>query len=84
MACVKPAPATDARPRRDRLKRVFDRWDAAATDGLASGTRAFVEGVFARFRDQFNPKRRSGARVIRTLADAGLFTMRDPRVRVLG
>ena len=52
-------------------------------DGLALGTRGFVEGVFTEFREQFGPKRRTGARPIQGLAQVGLMALRDLRVRVL-
>ena len=52
-------------------------------DGLALGTKAFVEEVFREFRDQFGPRRRSGARPIRGLAEMGFVALRDLRVRAL-
>ena len=52
-------------------------------DGLALGSRAFVEGVFMEFRDQFGPRRRSGSRPIRGLARVGFVALRDLRTRVL-
>jgi len=53
------------------------------SDGLVLGTRAFVEGVFAKQRDQFGAKRKSGARPMRYGDWDGLCTMRDLRRRVL-
>jgi len=42
------------------------------SDGVALGTRAFVEEVFVLYRDKFGPKRKSGARPIRALSSIGL------------
>ena len=53
-------------------------------DGLALGSRAFVEEVFREFRDQFGPKRRVGACPVRALARFGLAVLRNLRVRALG
>jgi hypothetical protein len=51
------------------------------TDGVAIGSREFVNEVFARTRERFEPKRKDGARKIRgdaTAAAAGvLWSMRD-------
>ena len=53
-------------------------------DGAALGSRAFVDGVFAQFRDRFGPTRQSGARTMTGLASEGLFTLRKLRVAVFG
>ena len=53
------------------------------SDGAAMGSREFVDGIFGRFRGQFGPKRRSGARRMRGLAPE-LFTARDLQVDVFG
>jgi len=53
-------------------------------DGAALGSREFVEEVFGRYRDRFGPRRKSGARRMRGLAGAGLFTLRDLRLKVFG
>jgi REP element-mobilizing transposase RayT len=53
-------------------------------DGLALGTKAFVNEVFAARREHFGAKRTSGARPMRGVDAAGLFTMRDLRVGTLG
>ena len=53
-------------------------------DGAVCGSREFVEDMFRRFRNRFGPKRRSGARPMRGLADTPLFTWRDFRLRVFG
>ena len=53
-------------------------------DGTVFGGREFVEGIFREFRGRFGPKRKSGARVMRGLADAALFTVRDLRRNVFG
>ena len=53
-------------------------------DGLALGSKVFLEEVFREFREQFGPKRKTGARPIRALARAGLMALRDLRVNALG
>ncbi|MCP5526480.1 MAG: transposase [Verrucomicrobiales bacterium] len=54
------------------------------SDGLALGTRGYVEGLLGEFRDRFGPGRRSGARGLRGLAGfEGLATLRDLRVRAV-
>ena len=54
------------------------------SDGVALGTRAFVNEVFVLHREKFGPKRKDGARPIRALASIGLTALRDLRVRALG
>ena len=54
------------------------------SDGMALGTRAFVEEVFTLHRDKFGPRRKNGARPIRVLSSIGLNALRDLRVRALG
>ena len=54
------------------------------SDGVALGSRAFVNEVFARHRDRFGPKRKDGARPIRALKAYGLTALRNLRVRALG
>ena len=54
------------------------------SDGVALGTREFVNEVFTRHRDMFGPKRKNGARPIRALAAFGLTALRNLRVRALG
>ena len=54
------------------------------SDGMALGTRAFVNEVFVLHREKFGPKRKDGARPIRALASIGLTALRDLRVRALG
>ena len=54
------------------------------SDGVALGTREFVNEVFARHREMFGPKRKDGARPIRALASFGLTALRNLRVRALG
>jgi hypothetical protein len=54
------------------------------SDGVALGTRAFVNEVFALHRKKFGPKRKDGARPIRALSSIGLNALRDLRVRALG
>jgi hypothetical protein len=51
------------------------------SDGVALGTRAFVNEVFTLHREKFGAKRKDGARPIRALASIGLMALRDLRVR---
>jgi putative transposase len=53
------------------------------TDGAILGSKAFVEDIFSHQREQFSPKRRTGARRIRE-SGGGLHTLRDLRLRTLG
>ena len=54
------------------------------SDGVALGTRAFVNEVFTLHREKFGKKRKDGARPIRALSSIGLMALRDLRVRALG
>ena len=54
------------------------------SDGVALGTREFVNEVFARHREKFGPRRKDGARPIRALSAFGLTALRNLRVRALG
>ena len=55
------------------------------SDGVVLGSRNYVNGIFAEFRDRFGPRRKSGARPMRGLAGLGeLTTMRDLQVDVVG
>jgi putative transposase len=55
------------------------------TDGVVLGSRNYVNGIFAEYRDRFGPRRRSGARRLRGLDVLGdLTTMRDLRVGIVG
>ena len=54
------------------------------SDGMALGTRAFVEDVSALHREKFGPRRKDGARPIRALSSIGLNALRDLRVRAFG
>ena len=53
------------------------------TDGLVLGTKSYVDGVFARFRGKFGPKRTSGARALREDAQSSLFCARRLAVRTV-
>jgi hypothetical protein len=53
-------------------------------DGAVFGGREFVEGIFRAYRDRFGPKRKTGARRLRGLAEAELFALRDLRKGVFG
>jgi len=51
------------------------------TDGVVLGSRNYVNGVFAEYRDRFGPRRRTGARRLRGLEPLkDLATMRDLRI----
>lgn len=54
------------------------------TDGVALGTRGFVNEVFTLHREKFGPKRKDGARPVRILAAIGLNALRDLKVRTVG
>jgi REP element-mobilizing transposase RayT len=54
------------------------------SDGVAMGSKDFVENVFLRYRSHFAPNRASGARPMRRADWNGLFTLRDLRVNVFG
>ena len=54
------------------------------SDGVALGTKAFVNEIFTLHREKFGPKRKDGARPIRALACIGLTALRDLRVRAFG
>jgi putative transposase len=54
------------------------------SDGVALGSKEFVNEVFRLYRDKFGPKRKDGARPIRALASIGLTALRDLRVRAIG
>jgi hypothetical protein len=49
-------------------------------DGLAFGSRAFVESVFERNRAHFGAKRKTGSRRMRFCQDRGFCIARDLRV----
>ena len=53
-------------------------------DGLALGTKTFVNEVFAARREHFGPKRTTGARALRGVEANGLCALRDLRVRAVG
>ena len=58
------------------------------SDGAVIGGKAFVDEMFAAFRDRFGPKRKDGARPMRGLADETkedrLFNFRQLRTGVFG
>ena len=54
------------------------------TDGVALGSREFVNGVFHRYRSLFGAKRKDGARPIRGTPWTNLSTLRDLRVDAVG
>ena len=50
------------------------------SDGVAIGSKAFVEEIFRLHRDNFGPKRKDGARPLRFAAWDGLCSARDLRL----
>ncbi len=50
------------------------------SDGLVLGSKVFVEEVFNKYRDQFGPKRCTGARPMKYGQWDGLCTIRDLRL----
>ncbi len=50
------------------------------SDGLAIGSKGFVEGIFTRCRGHFGPKRKTGARKVREDETGGLHALRELRV----
>ena len=50
------------------------------SDGLVLGSQAFVDSIFARYRSQFGPNRKSGARSLRFGDWQGLCSLRDLRL----
>ncbi|MBL9134542.1 MAG: chemotaxis protein CheW [Verrucomicrobiales bacterium] len=86
-----PSPTSDARDQ--VLRRLQERERVSLhdylqcrvryfTDGMVLGSREFVESVFRAAPDRFGARRQTGARRMRGLADLGLFTARDLRLRV--
>lgn len=53
-------------------------------DGAVLGSREFVEDLFRTYRERFGAKRKDGARRMRGLAGADLYTLRDLRLNVFG
>lgn len=54
------------------------------SDGVALGSREFVEQIFQAQRHRFSASRRTGARPLRRLEAGGLRTLRDLRVQPVG
>ena len=52
------------------------------TDGVAIGSKSFIEEVFNARRSHFGPRRKDGARPIKE-ADSGLCSLRDLRVQAV-
>ncbi len=51
------------------------------SDGVAIGSKGFVEGIFTRCREHFGAKRKSGARKVREDEAGGLHALRDLKLR---
>ena len=64
---------------RAELLRCQVRW---FSDGVAIGSKGFVEGIFTRCREHFGPKRKTGARPVREDA-GGLHALRELRRRAV-
>jgi putative transposase len=64
---------------RAELLRCQVRW---FSDGVAIGSKGFVEGIFSRCREHFGPKRKTGARPVREDA-GGLHALRELRRRAV-
>jgi hypothetical protein len=62
---------------RAELLRCRVRW---FSDGVAIGSKGFVEGIFTKCRGHFGPKRKDGARKVREDAAGGLHALRGLRV----
>ena len=54
------------------------------SDGVAIGSKGFVEGVFKGCRSHFGEKRKDGARKIREDAEGSLHALRELRVKPVG
>jgi putative transposase len=86
-------PAVGPDNRREILRRLNDRERVSIhdflqcrvryfSDGMVLGRREFVESIFKSAPDRFGNRRQTGARRMRGLADLGLFTARDLRLRI--
>lgn len=53
------------------------------SDGVAIGSRGYVEGIFAARRDLFGPKRKTGARPLKEAEGTGLFSLRALRIQAV-
>jgi putative transposase len=54
------------------------------SDGVAIGSKGFVEGIFTSCREHFGPKRKTGARSVREDAEGSLHALRELRVKAVG
>jgi hypothetical protein len=66
---------------RAELLRCRVRW---FSDGVAIGSKSFVEGIFTKCRQHFGAKRKDGARKVREDAAGGLHALRELRRRPVG
>jgi REP element-mobilizing transposase RayT len=64
---------------RAELLRCQVRW---FSDGVAIGSKGFVEGIFSRCREHFGPQRKTGARAVRE-DTGGLHALRELRRRAV-
>ncbi len=65
---------------RAELLRCRVRW---FSDGVAIGSKSFVEGIFTRCREHFGAKRKSGAREVREDAAGGLHALRELKIKAV-
>jgi hypothetical protein len=65
---------------RAELLRCRVRW---FSDGVAIGSKSFVEGVFTKCRGHFGAKRKDGARKLREDAAGVLHALRALRIRAV-
>jgi hypothetical protein len=65
---------------RAELLRCRVRW---FSDGVAIGSKGFVEGVFTKCRGHFGAKRKDGARKLREDAAGGLHALRNLKIQTI-
>jgi hypothetical protein len=53
------------------------------SDGVAIGSKGFVEGVFTKCRGHFGAKRKDGARKLREDAAGGLHALRNLKIQTI-
>jgi hypothetical protein len=53
-------------------------------DGAVFGSREFVNEIFTAYRDRFGPRRKTGARRMRGLAEEALYALRDLQKGIFG
>ncbi|MGD9417546.1 MAG: chemotaxis protein CheW, partial [Verrucomicrobiota bacterium JB025] len=53
------------------------------SDGVAIGSKGFVEGVFQAGRDHFGAKRKDGARLLKEAENLGIYSLRALRIQAV-